>query len=185
MLYLKPLSPFSITGTFDRHHTVASVVPGGRFWGPGGGHAEMLPLCGRVLWTLCLSSGRIRDQVSQPAVCLVLCQRLPCSVRSLASRPAELGTKSLRLGSKTYCCDTIWGVLFSFLGAFLRGCLNFNWFSLIVLKFYKPWLANPLVVAGNNIAAEGTVMVKEVICPGLQCQCQTCVNLGSVWLWTL
>lgn len=74
------------------------------------------------------------------------------------------GTKSWGLRSKTCCRDTIQTVLFSvmvsFPGAFLEVCLNFNWFPLPVLKFYKPRLVNPLILAGSNIGAEETVMVR-------------------------
>lgn len=73
------------------------------------------------------------------------------------------GTKSLGLRSETCCRDTIWRMLFSmivsFLEAFLGGCLNFNWFPSTILKFYKPRLVNPLILA-VNIAAEETVMVR-------------------------
>lgn len=198
-LYLKSLSLSPIAVTFYRHQTVDSVECLGRgfgalqvpFWG-------VVSLCGWVVCTLYLSSGGsgsrwhsqqcVWEHAPLPPM-LVLCQMSALLVRSLASCPAEQGTKSLRLESKIYCCDSLIWVLFSvisFLGAFLGGCVEFNRFSLTVLKFYKPWLAKPLILAGNDIAAEETVMVKEVICPGLQCQ--TCVYLDSAnhlpqWGW--
>lgn len=86
------------------------------------------------------------------------------ALNELGKARTKLWCKVLGLRSKTCSCNIIWRVLFSmivsFISAFPRVCLVFNWLLLIVLKFYKPKLANHLILAGSNIAAEETVMVR-------------------------
>lgn len=66
------------------------------------------------------------------------------ALNTLGKAKPKLWYKVLGLRSKTCCCDTVWRVLFSmivsFIRAFLRVCLIFNWLLLIVLKqqFNKP-----------------------------------------------
>lgn len=115
-----------------------------------------IPSCVPSLWEACHS-----QSFRRPSYPFVLPMRWEKPEQSC-------GAKCLGLRSKTCCCDALWRVLFSmfasFLGAFLGVCLNFNWFPLTVLKFYKPPLVNPLILAGSNIAAEDTEYVPVIRC---------------------